>query len=165
MYGGGQSPRSCADRRKFLMAKNSSASGTNLHSRRLEWKQFNQTCFTYWYMVCNGHINTCLACLWFTCPQGCRQSMRGVWSSVGGCKGTDPRRKPQGFQPAGEGFQQLCSLIAANPSAGAQTSLALNIKLIWAGRQWWGTSMHKQRGTGGKGKGDRSTCLPLTQLH
>lgn len=91
--------------------------------------------------VCSGHITTCLVRSWLTCLQGCRQSIRGVWSSVGGCKETDPRREVRGFQPGGEGFLQLCSLIEADSSAGAQTSLALEIKLIWAdrGRQTGGT--------------------------
>lgn len=100
-------------------------------------------------MVCNGHKTTCLVYSWLTCPQGCRQSIRVVWSSVGGCKETDPKRKAQGFQPGGEGFQQRCSLIEADPFAGAQTPLALEIKLMWAGRQWWGMSMTKHSGTWG----------------
>lgn len=91
--------------------------------------------------MCDGHIITYLVCSWLTCLQGCRQSIRGVWSSVGGCKEIDPRREVQGFQPGGEGFLQLCSLIEADSFAGAQISLVLEIKLIWAdrGRQTGGT--------------------------
>lgn len=72
---------------------------------------------------------TCFVQSWLTCPQRCRRSIRVVGNSAGGCRETDPKRMAQGFQTGGEGFQQWCSLTEADPSAGAQTSPALEIKI------------------------------------